>query len=389
MSSLAARNPAPRRIPIAAPALVGREKEYVLDCIESTWISSSGAYIERFERAFAEFCGARHALTCTNGTVALHLSLLALGVGPGDEVIVPTLTYVATANAVRYCGATPVFVDSEPDTWNIDSGTADAAVTDRTKAIIVVHLYGHPADMDPLLELARRHGIAVVEDAAEAHGAKYKGRMVGAIGDVATFSFYGNKIVTTGEGGMVVTDDDDIAAMVRLLKGQGQDPARRYWFPTVGYNYRMTNIAAAIGLAQMEKIDWHLQRRREIAHWYRQALSDVTELTLSPELEWAENAYWMNCAVLDGASAPPRDTVMQALEERGVETRPFFYPSHTLPPYEGSPGGPFPVAESLAARGLNLPSSALLTQDDVEYVATALSATVSIVNAPTRAGVRE
>jgi perosamine synthetase len=366
-----------RRIPVAAPALVGREREYVLDCLDSTWISSSGSYIDRFEESFAEFCGTRHALTCSNGTVALHLALLALGVGPGDEVIVPTLTYVATANAVRYCGATPVFVDSEPESWNMDPGQVEVAVTPRTRAIVVVHLYGHPTDMDPIMAIARDRGLAVVEDAAEAHGATYRGRTVGAIGDIATFSFYGNKIVTTGEGGMVVTNDDELAATVRMLKGQGQDPERRYWFPVIGFNYRMTNVAAAIGLAQMEKIDWHLARRHEVAAWYRDALADVRGVSFSPELPWARNAYWISCALLDEDTTVSRDDVMHSLASEGIETRPFFYPLHTLPPYTTSPAAVFPVAESLAARGINLPSSALLTEDDVQYVARTLAAAIS------------
>ena len=369
---------ATRRIPVAAPALVGREKEYVLDCLESTWISSSGEYISRFENGFAEFCGVRHALSCTNGTVSLHLALLALGVGPGDEVIVPTLTYVATGNTVLYCGATPVFMDAEPDTWNLDSGRLQEAITPRTKAIVVVHLYGHPTDMDPVLALARKHGIAVVEDAAEAHGALYRDRRVGTIGDIATFSFYGNKIITTGEGGMVVTDDDELAARVRLLKGQGQDPERRYWFPVVGFNYRMTNIAAAIGLAQLERIDWHLERRREVAGWYRELLKDCEQLTLSPELRWARSSFWMNCALLAEDARVGRDEVMALLAKAGVETRPFFYPLHTLPPFRRfADAETYPVADSLARRGLNLPSGALLSRDDVEYVAEAIRAVVS------------
>ena len=235
-------------IPVSAPTLAGNEKRYVMDCLESNWISARGKYVEQFEAAFAEFCGVRHGVSCTNGTVALHLALLALGIGPGDEVIVPTLTFVATANAVRYCGATPVFVDCEPETWNIDPGLIESRITPKTKAIIVVHLYGHPVDMDAVMSLADRHGLFVVEDAAEAHGAIYRGRMVGSIGHIATFSFFGNKVISTGEGGMVTTDDAELARIVRLLKEQGMDPKRRYWYPVVGYNYRMTNVTAAIGL---------------------------------------------------------------------------------------------------------------------------------------------
>jgi perosamine synthetase len=368
-----------RELPVAAPALVGRELEYVADCVESTWISSTGSYIERFENGFAGFCDAEHGVACCNGTVALHLALLALGVGPGDEVIVPTLTYVASANAVRYCGADPVLVDSESETWNLDPSAVAEAVTSRTKGIVAVHLYGHPADLDPLLELAEREGLFVLEDAAEAHGAAYKGHRVGGLGTCGMFSFYGNKIITTGEGGMVVTNDADLADRVRLLRGQGQDPERRYWFPVVGFNYRMTNVAAAIGVAQLERIDWHVGRRREIAGWYRESLAGDSRFVFSPEADWAENAYWMSCVVLSDEVGRSRDEVAHALAAEGVDTRPFFYPVHSLPPYrEQAEGRSFPVADALAARGLNLPSSALLSREDVDYVCDALRAAAPV-----------
>lgn len=360
-------------IPVAAPALVGNEKDYVLDCLDSTWISSSGKYIDKFETAFAEFCGVKHAMSCCNGTAALHLALLALGLGADDEVIVPTLTFVATANAVAYCGARPIFVDAEAETWNMDVRRIEQLITPRTKGIIVVHLYGHPTDMDPVLALARKHGLFVVEDAAEAHGAEYKGKRVGVFGDIATFSFYGNKIITTGEGGMVTTNDERLAMRVRQLKGQGQDPERRYWFPMLGYNYRMTNIQAAIGLAQVERIDWHTSRRREVAGWYRTHLGDRALITLSPEAPWARNAYWINCALVSEDFPGTRESIMEHLTRKGIETRPFFYPMHTLPMYtELASDQSFPVAESLARRGFNVPSSAMLTEDDVIYVCNAL-----------------
>lgn len=367
------RPSATRRIPVAAPVLAGREREYVLDCLDSTWISSTGRYVTEFEQGFAAFCGVPHGIACCNGTVAVHLALLAAGVGPGDEVIVPSLTYVASVNPIRLAGATPVFVDSEPGTWNLDPDAVAAAVTPRTKAIEVVHLYGHPADMDPILAVAREHGIAVIEDAAEAHGAEYRGRRVGSLGDIATFSFYGNKIITTGEGGMVVCHDDATEAHVRQLRGQGQDPERRYWFPILGFNYRMTNVAAAIGLGQLEMIDWHIERRREIAGWYAAELADTPGISLSPQAEWARSVFWINCLLLDEGGEAERDALMARLAERGVETRPFFYPIHTLPMYaEEAARAHLPVAESLAARGVNLPSGAGLTRDDVAYVAAAV-----------------
>lgn len=357
-------------IPVAAPALVGNERKYVMDCLDSTWISSTGKYVDRFEQAFAKFCGVKHAVSCSNGTTALHLALLALGVGPGDEVIVPTLTFVATANAVTYCGARPVFIDSEPETWNLDPGLLEEKITSRTKGIIVVHLYGHPVNMGPVLDIAQRHGLFVLEDAAEAHGAEYKGRRVGSLGEIATFSFYGNKIITTGEGGMVVTDDDELADKVRQLKGQGMDPQKRYWFPIVGYNYRMTNIQAAIGLAQLEKADWHIERRREIASWYYERLKKCPGLTLPVEKEWAKNAYWMFSVVLDDQVPVDRDKLRSKLSEKGIETRPFFYPMHTLPPYKDKikSDNAFPFASKLSKKGINLPTWAGLTKDDIEYI---------------------
>jgi perosamine synthetase len=355
-------------IPVAAPALNGNEKAYVLDCLESTWISSSGKYLDRFEAAFAEFCGVKHAVSCSNGTTALHLALLALGVGPGDEVIVPTLTFVATANTVTYCGARPVFVDAEPETWAIDPALIEAKITPRTRGIIAVHLFGHPADMDAIGAIARRHGLFVLEDAAQAHGAECRGRRTGSLGDIATFSFFGNKIVTTGEGGMVTTSDDDLAKQMRLLRTHGMDPNRRYWHPVIGYNYRMTNIAAAIGLAQLERVQWQLERRQEVAAWYREALGQTGVLTCQGEKEWARHVWWM-FSVLVSEAAADRDGVMETLRRRGIETRPIVHPLHSLPPYvEATKGERFPVAEAIARGGINLPTWAGLTRDQVRSV---------------------
>jgi perosamine synthetase len=360
-------------IPISNPALIGNEQKYVAECLETSWISSIGPYVTGFEEAFARFCGSAHAVTCSNGTTALHLALLALGVKPGDEVIVPTLTYVATANAVVYCGATPVFVDSEPLTWNLDPAAIEALIGPKTRGIIVVHLFGHAADMDPILAIARRRGLFVLEDAAESPGAEYKGRRVGAIGDAATFSFFGNKILTTGEGGMVTTDDPALAAEMRRLKNHGMDPQRKYWYETVGFNYRLTNVAAAIGLAQLEKVDWHLARRREIADWYREALADVPGVTWQPELPWARHVWWLFTVQIDERIPIDRFALMQAMKARGVEVRQIIYPNHVLPPYVGS-GASCPVAERVVERGLHLPTWAGLTKDDVRTVCHALAA---------------
>ena len=361
------------KIPVANTFLIGSEKKYVDDCLETGWISSAGKYIELFEAAFAEFCGVRHAVACCNGTVALHLALVALGVEAGDEVIVPTLTFVATPNAVSYCGARPIFVDSEAETWNLDPRQVEAAITERTKGIIAVHLYGHPAKMRELREIADRHGIFLLEDAAEAHGAQCNGEIVGSIGDIAAFSFYANKIITTGEGGMVVTDDDALAEPARLYSGQGMDANRRYWHPVIGFNYRMMNLPAAIGLAQLEKIDEQLALRVRIAELYRERLRDFPGVILQVEQSWARHAYWMFSIVLDREIWQPRDAVMSILAEKSIETRPIFYPAHSMPPYIEAVGDEkFPVAEKLSADGISLPTWAGLTEIQIDEICDAL-----------------
>jgi len=358
-----------RLIPVARPALAGNERRYVEECLETTWISSIGRFIGLFEQSFARYCDVPHAIACNNGTSAVHLALLGVGVGPGDEVIVPALTFVATANAVRYCGARPVFVDSEPRTMNLDPSRIESRINERTRAIVAVHLYGHPADMDPILEIARRRGLFVIEDAAEAHGALYKGGRTGGLGDAAAFSFFGNKIVTTGEGGMVTTREASLAERIRLLRGQGMDPERRYWFPIVGYNYRMTNIQAAIGLAQIEQIGPKLEARTRLAAAYRQRLECLEDFLELPAAEsWAHPVYWLYTVVLKDSCPVERDELMAQLAGDGIETRPVFHPMHTLPPYRGS-GGAYPVAEKLARRGLSLPMHEMLSEEDLDFIA--------------------
>lgn len=359
-----------RFIPVAAPVLAGNEKAYVLDCVESAWISSAGKYVEKFERAFADFCGVKHAVSCNTGTAALHVALLAVGVGPGDEVIVPTLTFVATANAVTYCGAQPQFVDVDPDTWTLDPELIEAKITPRTKAIIPVHLYGYVANMDAIREIAQRHNLFVVEDAAEAHGAEYHGGRVGSLGDVAAFSFYGNKIISCGEGGMVVTNSEKLISYAAQLRGQGMDLKKRYWFPIIGYNYRMPNLAAAVGLAQLEQIEWHLNRRHEVALWYRSILSEVPGIGWQTGKAGSRSVDWLFTITLDERIGVSRDNLMIRLAERGVETRPVFYPMHVLPPYRPAvqEANDFPVAERIGRSGISLPTWAGLKREDVEYV---------------------
>ena len=358
------------RIPVSMPVLDGRESEYVAECLSSTWISSQGRFIEEFERKFASWCGTRYAVATNNGTTSLHLALVALGVGPGDEVIVPTLTYIASANAVTYCGATPVLVDVDPVTLTLDPDAVAAAVTPRTAAVMPVHLYGHPAEMDPLLALADRHGFAVVEDAAEAHGARYRGRRVGGLGTCAAFSFFGNKIITTGEGGMVTTDDADLARRLLQRRGQGQDFERRYWFPIVGFNYRMTNVAAAIGVAQLERVEEHLAARERVRGWYDDALSGVAGVAAPGRRDWADPVTWLYTVQVEGVD---RDDLIVRLDREGIETRPVFYPMHVLPPYLDTEGA-YPVADRAAALGLSLPTHGALTEDDVRRVCSSLEA---------------
>lgn len=356
-------------IPVANTAFIGNEKKYVDDCMESGWISSAGKYVELFENNFAEFCNVRHAIACCNGTVALHLALLALGVQTGDEVIIPTLTFVATPNSVTYCGAKPVFVDSESETWNLDPKQVEAKITPRTKGIIAVHLYGHPARMNELQDIAQRHNLFLLEDAAEAHGAICNEKVVGSIGNAAAFSFYANKIITTGEGGMVVTDDEELAARARLLRGQGMDLNRRYWHPIIGYNYRMMNLPAAIGLAQLEKIQQQIELRKNIAELYCERLGEMPGIIFQPEQVWAKHVYWMFSIVLQTEFWQNRDAVIEILAEQGIETRPLFYPAHSMPPYIDSVSGEtFPIAENLSRNGLSLPTWAGLTESQIDFV---------------------
>ncbi len=356
-----------KRISVASPIFLGNEKKYVNDCIDSSWISSTGKYINEFEAKFAEFCGVKHALSCSNGTVALHLALMALDIKPGDEVIVPTLTYIATANSVKYCGAKPVLVDCDRYTWNIDARTFEAAITDKTRAVIVVPLYGNPADMDAILDIARRHNIYVIEDAAEAHGATYKGKKSGSIGDIGSFSFFGNKIITTGEGGMLTTNNDELAAKIRLLKGQGMDPNHRYWFNIIGFNYRMTNIEAAIGLAQLENINKHMQNRQEVSSVYARELSKMSEyIEFQSVQKEATHVQWMFSILLKDTVKKSRDELIEFLAQNNIETRPVFYPMHIMPPYYETKS--YPNAEYISKKGLNLPTHALLTEEDIVFV---------------------
>lgn len=361
-----------QKIAIANPVFNGNEKKYLNECIDTGWVSANGRFVHEFEEKFAEYCGCRYAVSCSNGTVSLHLILIALGIGAGDEVIMPSLTYIATANAVRYCGATPVFADSQEDTFNIEPIKIEEKITSRTKAIMPVHLYGLPADMEAIMQISRKYQIPVIEDAAEAHGAKLGGQRVGSFGLAASFSFFGNKVITSGEGGMVVTNDEALYQKMKLLRGQAVSSEKRYWHVAVGYNYRMTNLQAAIGLGQLEKIDWHIAQRERIAQLYQKHLENLQHyIKMQYVPEGYQQTYWMNTIILRDTVKKERDQVMKEVEDYGIEMRPSFYPMHVMPPYLDNTIH-CPVAEKLGERGICLPSHAMLTEQEVRYIAECL-----------------
>jgi len=351
-------------IPVYQPYLGGREKEYVNQCLDSTWISSRGEFIGRFESSFAQYIGARHATTVANGTVALHLALASLGIGHGDEVIVPTLTYVASVNTIIQTGAQPIYVDSLANTWNADPDDIRRKITPRTKAVMVVHLYGLPCDMEAICKICDDNKLLLIEDCAESFGAYYKGQHTGTFGDIATFSFFGNKTITTGEGGMVVAKDSEVINRARHLKSQGVSPDREYWHDVLAYNYRMTNIQAAVGLAQLEQADEIIAKKRRVADWYARELTGLP-LELHQEQSGTKHSFWMcSIAVLDTAK---RDNLRHYLRQNGVETRPAFPCAHSLP--HCSQAGTYSTAESISARGINLPSYPSLTAAELNHIA--------------------
>jgi perosamine synthetase len=360
-----AEGPRPIQIPVSEVVYLGNEERYALDAIRSTWISSTGRYVGRFEDEFASFIGVPHGVSVANGTCALHLALEALDVGVGDEVILPSLTFGATANAVIQAGARPVLVDSSVHHWNMDPTEVARAVSSRTRAIIPVHLFGQACDMGALLEIARAHGLSVVEDAAEAHGASWEGRKVGGIGDIGCFSFYGNKVITTGEGGMCVTASADLARRMNSLKSHGMTPQRRYWHEEPGFNYRLTNVAAAIGVAQLEGIEQALSRRAEIARIYREGLSSIPGLLVHPEPTIGTEIHWLFCVFLAPGSRVGRDDLMVRMAGKGVETRRVFTPMHAMPAFKDARRvGKLTNAERFSDSGICLPLHLGLSDED-------------------------
>ena len=363
-------------IPVAMPDLCGNEERYVVEAVRSSWISSSGEFLSRFEAEFAAACQSRFALGVSNGTTALHLVLSGLNVRPGDEVIVPSMTYIATANAIRYCGGEPVFVDVDPETWCITADAVEAAITPRTRGVIAVHLLGQPADMDPIMKVASTHGLWVVEDAAEAPFATYKGRLVGGIGHAGTFSFYGNKLLTSGEGGAITFQEPHMERRYRMLRGQGMDPDRRYYFPIIGFNYRMTNVAAAILCGQMERREAIMTRRRHIWARYVERLSAIPGIGLRAGNDWSEISPWMFACLIDEREVgTSRDRLAAALHDQRIETRPMFVPLHSLPPYQQATvsGRTLPVTDDLGTRGIMLPTYNTLSDADIDRICDAIA----------------
>lgn len=363
-------------VPVNEPLLDGNEKAYLAACIDTGWISSEGPFVTKFEHDMAALCGRAHGIAVANGSVALDAAVAALGLSPGDEVILPTFTIISCAGAIVRAGATPVVVDCNAATWNMDVAQLERRITARTKAIMAVHIYGVPVDLDPLLDIARRHGLKVIEDAAQMHGQTYRGRPCGSFGDLSTFSFYPNKLVTTGEGGMIVTDDAVLAERCRSLRNLCFQPERRFVHDELGFNFRMTNMQAAIGVAQLEKLAGTVARKRRIGARYRELLGDIRGLQLPVDrTEYAESLYWVYGVVLDDSVPFDAAAAMKMLQERGVGTRPFFWPMHEQPVFRRMgmfEGERHPVAERIARRGFYLPSGVALRDEQMDAVARAV-----------------
>jgi perosamine synthetase len=362
-------------IPVNEPYIGAQEAEYVLECLRTGWISSEGRFIRQFEERWADYCGMAHGVAVSNGTVALEIAVTCLDLHHGDEVILPSFTIISCAQAVTRNGGTPVLVDSDPRTWCMNVNQVAAKITPRTRAIMPVHIYGHPVDMDPILELARLHNIVVIEDAAEAHGAEYKNRKCGGLGDLNCFSFYANKIITTGEGGMVLTNDEKHAERLRSLRNLCFKKERRFYHTELGNNYRLTNLQAAIGLAQLERIEESLQKKRWMAASYTERLKNIDLLQLPVEEPWAKNVYWMYGVVLDESTGLDASSFAQKMIERGVMTRPFFLGMHEQPVFQQMGlfrNEHYSVAERISHQGFYLPSGMTITEVQIDQVCEAV-----------------
>ncbi|MEM2614445.1 MAG: DegT/DnrJ/EryC1/StrS family aminotransferase [Nitrososphaerota archaeon] len=363
-----------KRIPIAGPWITQKEIDYVTDAVANAWYENANIYHERFEKAFANYLGVRYAVSLPSCTSAIHLSLLALGIGPGDEVIVPDITWIASAAPVNYVGATPIFSDIDPKTWCISPEAFLKCITPKTKAVIVVDLYGGMPEMDAILDIAKHYGIAVIEDAAEAIGSEYKGKKAGSLGNIGVFSFHGSKTLTTGEGGMLVTNREDIYQKVLILRDHGRKPGdKMFWNLEIAYKYKMSSLQAALGLAQLERIDELIEKKREIFQWYYEELKDVEEIALNYQAPDTKNSYWMVTVVLDKKLGLTKDRLMQIMGEYGIDCRPFFHPLSSLPAYAKFESAKIAqqrnkVSYELSPYGINLPSALNLNREQVKYV---------------------
>ncbi|KEI17205.1 LegC family aminotransferase [Clostridium haemolyticum] len=357
-------------IPLCIPDIRGNEWKYVKECIDTNWVSSVGSYVNFFEERFAEYLSAHSAVVTVNGTAAIELALLTLGIGLEDEVIVPSMTFISPVNTVKYVGATPVFCDVCRDTFVMDTSKIEELITPKTKAIIPVHIYGHPVDMDKVMELAKKYNLYVIEDATEALGSKYKGKSVGTIGDIGAFSFNGNKLITTGAGGMLVTNSEEYGSRAKFLSTQTKVVLdnKAFYHPEVGYNFRMPNLLAAFGVAQLENINEYLKIKKENAEYYNKLLKDVKGITLPIEKEWAKNCYWLYSILVEDDFKVTRDELIKILSENGIESRPFFMPVHDMPPYVDCLHGSMDVTNEISAKGINIPSSVSLTKENIEFI---------------------
>lgn len=370
-------------IPVNEPILDGREKELLIECIESGWISSDGPFVEQFERGFAEYIGVDSGISVASGTAALETALFSAGISAGDEIIMPSFTIISCALAAIRFGAVPVLVDVEPETWNMNTADIESRITPKTKMIMAVHMYGHPVDMNPILDIAARHGLTILEDAAQVHGAEYEGRKCGSLGHLAAFSFYANKIITTGEGGMVLTSNPEMAQRARNYRNLCFEPGRRFYHEELGANYRMTNLQAAVGIAQLERIDEFVRRKRESGRYYQHCFSSIEGIKTQVEKSWARMVFWMYCIEIDEDTGISAEQMSSALQEMDIGSRPFFTGLHEQPAllrmglfHKES----FPVTERISRQGLYLPSGLNLEKEQIDVIVDVVAEIISDLN---------
>lgn len=362
-------------IPVNEPLFLGNEKKYLCECIDTGWISSDGPFVKKFEAEFAKYIGMNYGVSASNGTASLEMALYALGVKETDEIIMPSFTIISCALAAIRLGAKPVLIDIESENWNIDVSQIEKKITSKTKVIMPVHIYGHPVDMDPIIKIAEKYNLKILEDAAEVHGAEYKNKKCGSLGDVSSFSFYANKIISCGEGGMVLCKNEKAAELARSYRNLCFKPEKRFWHTELGYNFRMTNLQAAVGLAQFEKIGEYIKIKRKFGQYYISKLKEIQELKLQTEKEWAKTVYWMYAVELDSKLGIPADIVMKKLKTAGVDTRPFFTGLHSQPVLRefGLFDNEFyPVTENASKYGFYLPSGLALKKEQIDYVCDSL-----------------